>query len=169
MTLPIYFTTLQLLRKHLTHIALVPSPLPPALPTFASPFLWCCGASWSSLMPWSLSTISKHGILLGRPTWCYTPFLLLILLLSLVCCSPTVSHYYGSALWKLSCSAIHSIEVSFNNILRRIWHLPRNCHTRILHLTAPLAQSVQCYFSGSIPSVICPLLFFSDCSKGFGD
>jgi len=45
---------------------------------------------------------------------------------------------YGSALWKLSCPAIHSIEVSFNNILRRIWHLPCNCHTRILHLTARL-------------------------------
>ena len=28
----------------------------------------------------------------------------------------------------------HSIEVSFKNILRRIWHLPCNCHTRILHL-----------------------------------
>ena len=27
---------------------------------------------------------------------------------------------YGSALWKLSCPAIHSIEVSFNNILRHI-------------------------------------------------
>ena len=33
---------------------------------------------------------AKHGILLGRPTWCYTPFLLLILFLS---CSPTLCHY----------------------------------------------------------------------------
>ena len=45
---------------------------------------------------------------------------------------------YGCALWNLSCPAIHSLEVSFNNIHRRIWRLPRNCHTRILYLTARL-------------------------------
>ena len=28
--------------------------------------------------------------------------------------------------------------VSFKNILRRIWRLPRNCHTRILHKVAYL-------------------------------
>jgi len=55
-----------------------------------------------------------------------TPFLLLSTCLTL----------YGSALWKLSCSVIHSNEVSFNSILRCSWYLPRNCHTRILHLTA---------------------------------
>ena len=54
---------------------------------------------------------------------------------------------YGSALWKLSCPAIHSIEVSFNNILRRIWHLPCNCHTRILHLTARLPRLVNVIIS----------------------
>ena len=97
------------------------------------------------------------------------PFLLLILLLSLVCCSPTVCHYMVLPLDALmSCHSL--IKVSFNNILRRIWHLPRNCHNRILHLTASLPGLFKCYyFSGSIPSVICPLLFFSHFSKGFCD
>ena len=45
---------------------------------------------------------------------------------------------YGCSLWNLSCHSLSSIEVSFNNILRRIWNLPRNCHTGILHLTALL-------------------------------
>ena len=45
---------------------------------------------------------------------------------------------YGCSLWNLSCRSLCSIEVSFNNILRRIWKLPRNCHTGILHLTALL-------------------------------
>ena len=31
---------------------------------------------------------------------------------------------YDCSLWKLSCSSIRSIEVSFNNILSRVWHLP---------------------------------------------
>ena len=44
----------------------------------------------------------------------------------------------GCALWNLSSPALYSIEVAFNNILRHIWHLPRSCHTRILHLTARL-------------------------------
>lgn len=43
---------------------------------------------------------------------------------------------YGAVLWKLSCKQIKSLEIAFNNILRRIWKLPRHCHTRILHLTA---------------------------------
>ncbi len=36
---------------------------------------------------------------------------------------------YDCSLWNCECPSIHSVEVSFNNILRRIWHLPRNCHT----------------------------------------
>ena len=30
-------------------------------------------------------------------------------------------------------------KVAFNNILRRLWRLPRNCHTRILHKIAHLS------------------------------
>ena len=36
-----------------------------------------------------------------------------------------------------------SMEIAYNNILRRIWHLPMQCHTRILHLTAGLHSLVN--------------------------
>ena len=45
---------------------------------------------------------------------------------------------YGGALWDITCIQLKSLEVAFNNILRRIWRLPRNCHTRILHKVAHL-------------------------------
>ena len=45
---------------------------------------------------------------------------------------------YGSALWCLSSSGLRSLEVAFNNILRKIWNLPRHCHTNILHCLSRL-------------------------------
>ena len=45
---------------------------------------------------------------------------------------------YGSALWFSSSPELRSLEVTFNNILRRIWSLPQMCHTGILHCTAKL-------------------------------
>ena len=45
---------------------------------------------------------------------------------------------YGCALWRLDSKAITSIEVAFNKVLRRIWNLPFNSHTRIVHCTARL-------------------------------
>ena len=45
---------------------------------------------------------------------------------------------YCSALWISSSSELRSLEVTFNNILRRILSLPRMCHTGILHCTAQL-------------------------------
>ena len=47
---------------------------------------------------------------------------------------------YGCAFWSLSCKTLGTIEVAINNILRRIWHLPRLTHTRILHLTTNLSS-----------------------------
>ena len=44
----------------------------------------------------------------------------------------------GSALWSLSCPALYHIEVAFNKVLRRIWHLPSRSHTGIVHCTANL-------------------------------
>lgn len=61
------------------------------------------------------------------------------------CCSPAVKtklfysyclSLYGASTWNISNKQINSLEVAFNNILRRIWSLPRNCHTRILHCVA---------------------------------
>ena len=37
----------------------------------------------------------------------------------------------GSATWKLSCLQLKSLEVTFNNTLRKVWSLPRKCHTSI--------------------------------------
>ena len=45
---------------------------------------------------------------------------------------------YGCALWSSSATQIHSLEVTFNNILRKIWSLPQNCQTSILHVVAGL-------------------------------
>ena len=47
---------------------------------------------------------------------------------------------YGSCLWSLSSPTLHSIEVAFNKILRKIWNLPRHSHTRILHSVANLSS-----------------------------
>ena len=43
---------------------------------------------------------------------------------------------YGSFLWKSSCPELASLEVAFNNILRKIWLVPRQCHTVILHFVS---------------------------------
>ncbi len=45
---------------------------------------------------------------------------------------------YGCCLWNCACPSLRSIKVSFNTILRHIWHLPRNC---LLHLTARLPST----------------------------
>ena len=45
---------------------------------------------------------------------------------------------YGGVLWSISCNQLKSLEVALNNILRCIWKLPRNCHTRILHKIAQM-------------------------------
>ena len=49
-------------------------------------------------------------------------------------------YFYSCSLWNLSCATLHTIEVTFNNILGHICHLPHSCHTRNynLHLTACL-------------------------------
>jgi hypothetical protein len=45
---------------------------------------------------------------------------------------------YGSSLWSLASTGLYSLEVTFNNLLRKIWKLPRNCHTSILHSVSGL-------------------------------
>ena len=45
---------------------------------------------------------------------------------------------YGCAPWRLDSKAITGIEVAFNKVLRRIWNLPFNSHTIIVHCTAHL-------------------------------
>ena len=46
---------------------------------------------------------------------------------------------YGAQLWDLSNKNIINLQVLFNKILRRIWNLPFNSHTNIIHWNLPLA------------------------------
>ena len=55
-------------------------------------------------------------------------------------CNSFCLSLHGAAIWNLSNPSLHSLEVAFNNILRKIWRLPYNCHTTILHLTAGLVS-----------------------------
>ena len=52
---------------------------------------------------------------------------------------------YGCALWRLDCSALHSL--SFNQDIRRIWFLPRNCHTAIVHSVGLISSSINIIFA----------------------
>ena len=47
---------------------------------------------------------------------------------------------HGSCLWSLSSPALHSIEVAFNKILRKIWHLHYRSHSAIVHCVAKLVS-----------------------------
>ena len=49
---------------------------------------------------------------------------------------------YGSSLRRLDCPDLHSLNVSFNDVIRRIWNLPRNCHTGVVH-SAVLISSIS--------------------------
>jgi len=40
---------------------------------------------------------------------------------------------YGCALWSLNCNEIKHLDVCLNKCLRRIWSLPANSHTGIVH------------------------------------
>ena len=44
-----------------------------------------------------------------------------------------LSSLYGAQSWDLSNKNIINLQVVFNKILRRIWNLPFNSHTNIVH------------------------------------
>ena len=54
---------------------------------------------------------------------------------------------YGCALWRLDCSALYSLRVSFNQVIRRIWFLPRNCHTAIVHSVGLISSIINIIFA----------------------
>ena len=63
------------------------------------------------------------------------------------CCDPFVKtrlfssfclSLYGASLWRSSSPQLRALDVSFNNILRKIWSLPRHSHTGIVHSVARL-------------------------------
>ena len=77
------------------------------------------------------------------------------------CCTPCVKissfclFLYGFRLWSSSAPALRSLETTFNNNLHKIWHLPRMCHTGILHQVAHLdsiftdVQTFCCLFAAT--------------------
>ena len=54
---------------------------------------------------------------------------------------------YGAPLRQLSSKALKSLEVSFNKILCRIWHLPPDSHTSIVHCTSYLSSVFNLIYS----------------------
>ena len=83
-----------------------------------------------------------------------------ILLVNFKFCSPSTLTFlfrsfclslYGCALWRLDSKSISTIEIGFtiNKVLRRIWNLPANSHTRIVHCTAHLTSLFNTILSRS--------------------
>ena len=56
---------------------------------------------------------------------------------------------YGSVTWNLSCRGFKTVEIMLNNCLRKIWRLPTNSHTGILHCTAGLMSVANNVFHRS--------------------
>ena len=54
---------------------------------------------------------------------------------------------YVCGLWNISSKCLKTLEVSFNKILRRIWNLPYNFHTRIVHGAAKLPSLFNLTFN----------------------
>ena len=47
---------------------------------------------------------------------------------------------YGASLWTASSPDLQSLETAYNNLLRKIWNLPRCCHSAILHRVAGVSS-----------------------------
>ena len=58
---------------------------------------------------------------------------------------------YGCVLWSMSTQSLKLIEISLNKILRKVWNLPFNSHTAIVHCVAQI-------------HTICNLLYKHFCS-----
>ena len=54
---------------------------------------------------------------------------------------------YGCTLWRLDCSALLSLSVSFNQVIRRIWSLSRNAHTAIVHSVGLISSLFNIVFA----------------------
>ena len=76
---------------------------------------------------------SDHVIFLKKEIYCFIILnSVLVRTLTFLLRSFCLS-LYGCALWRLDSKAITGIEVAFNKVLRRIWNLSFNSHTRIVH------------------------------------
>ena len=50
---------------------------------------------------------------------------------------------YGCSLWSLSSTSIKICEIALNKLLRKLWHLPFNSHTAIVHCVAHIIDSIS--------------------------
>ena len=69
---------------------------------------------------------------------------------------------YGSTLWNISSSSLKTIEMAFNNILRRIWSVSQHNHTRILHYLAGVSSIFNLVLARSKS-----LIYFASSSSSF--
>ena len=116
---------------------------------------------------------SNHVIFLKKEIYCFIILnsVLLVRTLTFLLRSFCLS-LYGCALWRLDSKAITGIEVAFNKVLRRIWNLPFNSHTKIVHCTARLfsifnlisARSSSLLFSALSSSSFPVAFIFRTCS-----
>ena len=116
---------------------------------------------------------SDHVIFLKKEIYCFIILnsVLLVRTLTFLLRSFCLS-LYGCALWHLVSKAITGIEVAFNKVLRWIWNLPFNSHTRIVHCTARLfsifnlisARSSSLLFSALSSSSFPVVFIFRTCS-----
>ena len=80
---------------------------------------------------------------------------------------------YGALLWMVSSPDLHSLEVSLNNILRKIWSLPQRCHTGILQLVGNVSSLYNIVISRSNKLILSALKsepsllteIFNDCKS----
>ena len=72
------------------------------------------------------------------------------------CCDPLVKMklfqayclaLYGCSLWQLDCPELHTLGVSFNNVIKKIWSLPRNSHTSVVHCLGSTGSIQNIIFS----------------------
>ena len=56
--------------------------------------------------------------------------------------------FCGYALWNLNNRSIKALDVCITKLLRRIWSLPYNCHTEILHLVAGSDSIYNIWYNG---------------------
>ena len=54
---------------------------------------------------------------------------------------------YGASLWTASLPEIRSLETAYNNLIRKIWNLPRRCHTAILQRVARVCSIYTMYIT----------------------
>ena len=56
---------------------------------------------------------------------------------------------YGPSLWMASSTDLHCLEVSLNNILKKIWSLSKRCYTGILQLVGNVSSLYNIVISRS--------------------